>query len=161
MLINRLRPYFNWGMVGAVLLLLSTRPVLAMAEAKNQCPEAGTKIPFAQLISQTEIFKGCDVTTEVQFIAAGQGGNALSVFDLSGQTIFQVIPLGQRLPDADANNISFAGVPHAAAAVIFSAATGDRLLMRGRMDYKRFEFTNIDSGVSNRLFRAEWIKPAK
>jgi len=143
------------------IILQAAAPALANPIVKNDCPEVGAEVPFAQLIAQADLLEDCDVTTEANFVAVGRGNDTLMMFDFPEQTIFQVTPPGQALvPTAMGGvNTSFVSIPNPEATSIFSAATGDRLIMGGRMEYRRLR-GGLDGGASSRVFRAEWIRPA-
>jgi len=132
-----------------------------VAQAQAECPKAGELKNFAQITGQAEIFSGCEVTTEVSFVVTGRGNNSLVAYDLSGQTVFKVMPLGQQ------SNCNFLGgldsfvvaIPNEKADAIFTVKTGDTLRLRGSVDYRKFN--SYDVGNDSRLFRAQSIEVVK
>ena len=131
-----------------------------VAQAQADCPKAGTLKNFAQLTAQADIFNGCDVTTEVSFMATGTGNNAFIGYDFGGVTVFRVMPLGQE-PVATAFALEAYGVSIAndKADVVFTLKTGDKLRLRGSVDFRKAY--DRDLGVSSRVFRAQSVEVVK
>ena len=131
-----------------------------VAQAQAECPKAGTLKNFAQITAQAEIFNGCDVTTEVNFVATGTGNNAFIAYDFSGVTVFRVMPLGQE-PVTTPLGIEAYGVSIAndRADVVFTLKTGDKLRLRGSVDFRKY--ADHDLGVSSRVFRAQSVEVVK
>jgi hypothetical protein len=133
-----------------------------VAQAQADCPKAGELKNFAQITAQAEIFNGCDVTTEVSFVVSGKGGQALRQYDLSGWTVFQVMPLGQQAicntnGGLDAFLIT---IPNDKADPIFTLKTGDTLRLRGAIDFRKTD-NGYDVGNASRLFRAQSVEVVK
>jgi hypothetical protein len=110
-----------------------------VAQAQAECPKAGELKNFAQMTAQSEIFNGCDVTTEVSFILTGTKGSALSAYDLNGQTLIIVMPLGQQSSCNPLGGLDafLATIPNDKADPVFTLKTGDTLRLRGFIDRGR------------------------
>ncbi|MCA6587390.1 MAG: hypothetical protein ACK5U6_04485 [Pseudanabaena sp.] len=125
-----------------------------VAQAQANCPKAGELKSFAQITAQAEVFNGCDVTTEVRFVATGKGNNMFAAYSFDGETVFRVMPLGQ--VDIETYGISIA---NSKADPVFTLKTGDILRLRGSIDFRKFN--NYDVGNASRLFRAQSIEVVK
>ncbi|MFM7603415.1 MAG: hypothetical protein ACKO7R_19800 [Pseudanabaena sp.] len=140
----------------AIAMLLTSNVVQAQAE----CPKAGTLKNFAQITAQAEVFNGCDVTTEVSFIATGKGNNMFGAYNFDGETVFRVMPLGQEAVATpfgiEAYGISIANDK---ADPVFTLKTGDVLRLRGSVDFRKFN--GYDVGVGSRVFRAQSVEVVK
>lgn len=133
-----------------------------VSQAQAECPKAGTLKNFAQITAQSDIFNGCDVTTEVSFVGVGSGGYyVFSAYDLDGLTMFRVMPVGQppsfnQLGALEAYSVV---IEHKKADVVFSVKVGDTLRLRGAMDYRKAN--GYDTGIASRVFRAQSIEVIK
>jgi hypothetical protein len=138
------------------------RPMATLLAAETglrarHCPSTGAVVSFMQLTSQAERFVGCEVTTTVGFVAAGIGAGYF-LFEARDQTVFRVVPPG-RPPlagDAWSSDAQFAAVADERAGPIFAARAGQRLQLRGHLEYRRLAW--VDEGNFSRLFRASSVE---
>lgn len=133
-----------------------------VAQAQADCPEAGELKNFAQITAQAEVFNGCDVTTEVNFVATGGGGYyVFSAYELDGLTMFRVMPLGQppSFSQLGALEAYAVVIEHKKADVVFSVKAGDTLRLRGTMDYRKAN--GYDTSIASRVFRAQSVEVVK
>jgi hypothetical protein len=131
------------------------------AYAQADCPKSDELKNFAQITAMAEIFNGCNVTTEVKFVATGKGNNMFSAYDFNGVTVFRVIPLGQEPLVATPFGIEAYAVSIAndKADSVFTLKTGDTLRLRGSIDFRKFN--GYDLGVASRVFRAQSVEVVK
>src|ERR1035438_4927344 len=81
--------------IGTCILL-----VTVIASAGNACPPPGTEVPFAKVMNEAFAadYVGCDITSKVEFVAAGGTPNYLwtSIKGLDGKAPFRVVVPGQQ-----------------------------------------------------------------
>lgn len=96
----------------------------------EQCPKAGSFVPFAQLKAQAKRFSSCEVTTTVRFEGTGTGGLLMNVPE--GLTVFRVLPpnTGSK---GNALIPNLVLIPDPAASQLFSMAPGTLINLSGKM----------------------------
>jgi len=147
-----------------ILTTVTTAIVMSLignlAQAQADCPKSGELKSFAQITAQAEIFNGCDVTTEVSFVATGKGNNMFAAYDFSGLTVFRVMPLGQLPESTPFGNEGYAvSIQNDKADAVFKVKTGETLILRGSVDFR--QFNGYDLGVASRAFRAQSVDVMK
>lgn len=124
------------------------------------CPAAGTRVPYAQLLTQTRNFVGCDVETEVAFVGVGMGGTVGNSVAREGHSIFRSNPPGQGSASGPLSaDFSFLTVPDALATPLFSASAGQRFVVRGVMEMQEYG-SGYDFGSLGRILRASSVAPS-
>ena len=131
-----------------------------VAQAQAECPKAGTLKSFAQITAQAEIFNGCDVTTEVSFVATGKGNNMFAAYSFDGETVIRVMPVGQ-LPESTPFGVEayVISIANDKADPVFTLKAGDTVRLRGAIDFRKFN--GYDLGVASRVFRAQSVEVGK
>lgn len=116
-------------LAGASILL-----VTASASAGNTCPPPATEVPFAKVMNEAFAadYVGCDITSKVEFVAAGGTPNYLwrSVKGLEGKTPFRVVAPGQE-SGGPFDIPPHVFLPKDQSDIIFSFKKGDLLIIRG------------------------------
>jgi hypothetical protein len=117
-------------LAGASILL-----VTVSASAGNTCPAPGTEVPFAKVMNEAFAadYVGCDITSKVEFVAAGGTPNYLwrSLKGLEGKAPFRVVVPGQQPGGGPFDIPPHVFLPKDKSDVIFSFKKGDLLIIRG------------------------------
>ena len=119
-------------LVVAIILL-----VTLSAFAASKCPEPGTEVPFAKVMNEAFAvdYVGCDITSKVEFVAAGGTPNylwgSLKPKDLDGKTPFRVVAPGQQAGSGPFDIPPHVFIPKDKSDAIFSFKKGDLLVVRG------------------------------
>jgi hypothetical protein len=116
-------------LAGASILLAT-----ASASAGNTCPPPATEVPFAKVMNEAFAADhvGCDITSKVEFVAAGGTPNYLwrSLKGLEGKTPFRVVAPGQE-GGGPFDIPPHVFLPKDKSDIIFSFKKGDLLIVRG------------------------------
>lgn len=119
-------------LVGAIVLLSRT---CVFAQANKSCPVPGTLVPFAKVINDAfaRDYVGCDITAEVQFVAAGGTPNYYwgRVKGTDGKAPFRVVVPGDQQGAGPFDIPAHVFLPKDKADVIFNFKKGDLLIIRG------------------------------
>lgn len=139
----------------------SSQGQVQTVERSESCPAPGTRVPYAQLLSQTRSFVGCDIETEFAYVGAGMGGMVGNSIGRPGETIFRASPPGQAPSGGPfSSDFSYFTVPDAAATPLYSAAAGARFIARGTMEMQVYQ-GGYDPGNLGRVLRARSVAPAQ
>jgi hypothetical protein len=119
-------------LIGGGLLLARTG---VLAQVNKACPAPGTEVPFAKVINEAFApdYVGCDITTRVQFVAAGGTPNYYwgRVKGTDGKAPFRVVVPGDQPGTGPFDIPPHVFLPKDKADVIFSFKKGDLLIIRG------------------------------
>lgn len=127
-------------------------------ERKQPCPETGTVVLFSKVMNPAFAphYVGFDISTEVQFVATGQGAWASTTLKQEGYVVFRALPPGQegeKNPFSGETQAHFIMIPTQASESVFAAKVGDILVVRGGT------IVNEMVGFTEVVFRAQSVKP--
>jgi len=124
-------------------------PPAAPPAAQNNCPAPGTRIPFAKVKALPQDFVGCDIETEVSFVATGWSNQVCLQSPAAGKAPFQIVEPGGAAQSTPFGTLGYmALVTKSAGDAIFEAKTGDRLVLRGGTHFSQYEGQAAGSGSS-------------
>lgn len=119
------------------------------------CPPSGSRVRFADLLGHAHELTMCDLVTEVAYVGEGTQGVPLSLYAMSGQMSYRVLPPGAA-PQVAPNGsqlVNYVTLPKRQLKPMRDVQPGAILMLRGFMDYRR-PHMGQDQGQFSRVFRA-------
>lgn len=121
-------------LLAAILCMILVSPSI-LAQSSGSCPPPGTEVPFAKVMNEgfAHDYVGCDITTRVEFVAAGGTPNYYwgRVKGTDGKVPFRVVVPGEQVGGGPFDLPPHVFLPKDKADVIFDFKKGDLLIIRG------------------------------
>lgn len=134
-------------------------PPVISAAGQNSCPAPGTRVPFAKVKALPQVFVGCDVETEVSFVATGWGNQICVEAPADDKASFQIAEPGGAPQSTPFGTFGYMGlIQKSAGDLIFEAKAGDRLVLRGGTHFSQYQ--GQAAGVGSSCFVATSVRKA-